>query len=289
MDTDERFNNVNRNQISGMEESSSNKIIDLNIGGDQYDSMREKLTSLPFGEDIEIVKKELLDKIIPDQLLVLHNQFFYISDLTSYTNVFVHPHLTRVLGYKPDFFLDYRNVYNCIHPQDVDFVMAFSQKSILYPRSWPKEVQLELRNNPYLMVFSLDFRIKRIDGTYIRVNRLTSCLKTDSDGRMIYTLSFYTDISHIKKNGNITWDWKGDPIGKFNVDDLCRKYLPQCFSSREREIIKLFSEGMSGNEIAGKLSISESTVITHRKHMLRKAKVKNTAELIKYAVDNGIL
>ena len=52
-------------------------------------------------------------------------------------------------------------------------------------------------------------------------------------------------------------------------------------SHREIEILELIGEGMIAKEIAQKLNISLSTVITHRKNLLSKFHVQNTAELIK--------
>lgn len=54
-------------------------------------------------------------------------------------------------------------------------------------------------------------------------------------------------------------------------------------SPRESEILELISEGMVAKEIASKLNISPSTVISHRKNIISKFNVHNTAELIKKA------
>ena len=54
-------------------------------------------------------------------------------------------------------------------------------------------------------------------------------------------------------------------------------------SPREKEILQLIANGYSAREIAGHLFISEATVVSHRKNLLIKFKVKNTAELIKKA------
>lgn len=59
-------------------------------------------------------------------------------------------------------------------------------------------------------------------------------------------------------------------------------------SKREMEIFKLFAEGISNRVIADKLFISVRTVETHKKNILSKLKLKTTADLIKYAILNGI-
>jgi DNA-binding NarL/FixJ family response regulator len=53
---------------------------------------------------------------------------------------------------------------------------------------------------------------------------------------------------------------------------------------REKEVLELIASGMTNNEIAQKLFVSSSTVDTHRKNLLAKFEVKNTASLIKMAV-----
>jgi two-component system response regulator NreC len=59
-------------------------------------------------------------------------------------------------------------------------------------------------------------------------------------------------------------------------------------SPREIEITQLFSEGLSFKEIADKLSISPRTVETHKKNILEKLDLKNTIELVRYALRNGL-
>ncbi len=60
-------------------------------------------------------------------------------------------------------------------------------------------------------------------------------------------------------------------------------------TKREIEIIKLIAQEMTNAEIAAKLNNSPMTIITHRKNLLRKLGVKNTAGLIKYAIHNGLI
>jgi DNA-binding NarL/FixJ family response regulator len=56
---------------------------------------------------------------------------------------------------------------------------------------------------------------------------------------------------------------------------------------REREILKLVAEGISNKGIADRLYISIRTVEHHRANIMRKLNIKNTANLIKYAVRMG--
>ncbi|ALD21111.1 response regulator [Hymenobacter sp. DG25A] len=64
---------------------------------------------------------------------------------------------------------------------------------------------------------------------------------------------------------------------------------PGGLSFREREVLQLIAEGMTTNEIAEKLFTSRRTIETHRQNLIEKTKVKNTAALIRYAMEQGII
>ena len=64
--------------------------------------------------------------------------------------------------------------------------------------------------------------------------------------------------------------------------------LPE-LTKREKEILRHIAEGLANSQIAAKLFISPSTVDTHRKNMLTKMQVNNTAALIRLAVENGLV
>jgi two-component system response regulator NreC len=60
-------------------------------------------------------------------------------------------------------------------------------------------------------------------------------------------------------------------------------------TDREREVLQLAAEGKPNKEIAGTLSISLTTVETHRTHILQKLGLHTVPELILYAVRKGII
>ncbi|MEZ4826694.1 MAG: response regulator transcription factor [Bacteroidia bacterium] len=67
-----------------------------------------------------------------------------------------------------------------------------------------------------------------------------------------------------------------------------KDHLP-ALTRREKEVLALISSGKTNPEIAGQLSVSVTTVDTHRKNLLAKFNVRNTAELIKIAAQNGLV
>jgi len=60
-------------------------------------------------------------------------------------------------------------------------------------------------------------------------------------------------------------------------------------SERERDIIQLLALGYTNQEIGGKLFISVRTVDTHRAHIMRKLQLGTRAELVMFALANGVI
>ena len=60
-------------------------------------------------------------------------------------------------------------------------------------------------------------------------------------------------------------------------------------TSREKEVCVWLAYGHTNGEIAEKLFISERTVESHRHHLMGKLNLKSRAELVRFAIDNGLL
>ena len=75
------------------------------------------------------------------------------------------------------------------------------------------------------------------------------------------------------------------------------KHLPEqgvgdryeLLSEREREVFQLVAEGRSSKDIAALLSVSPSTIETHRAHVMQKLDLHNTAELVLFAARRGLI
>jgi DNA-binding NarL/FixJ family response regulator len=60
-------------------------------------------------------------------------------------------------------------------------------------------------------------------------------------------------------------------------------------TQREKEVLTLLAYGHTNGEIADKLCISERTVETHRTNIMSKLELTSRAELVRFAIDNGLL
>lgn len=74
--------------------------------------------------------------------------------------------------------------------------------------------------------------------------------------------------------------------------DLLMKRPPEkniWLSQRERELLKLISEGLTNGEIADKIFLSPETIRGYRKNLLLKLGAKNTAVLVKMAIEQKLI
>jgi len=86
-------------------------------------------------------------------------------------------------------------------------------------------------------------------------------------------------------------------LSKSLADDVIDQFLGkgpaedplQRLSSRERQVLQLLADGYSVHDIASKLSLSPKTVETYRARMMEKVGIHNLANLIKFAIQQGIV
>jgi DNA-binding NarL/FixJ family response regulator len=68
-----------------------------------------------------------------------------------------------------------------------------------------------------------------------------------------------------------------------------RRHRPEDLTPREREILEQVWSGCTNRSIARQLGISVKTVEAHRANMMKKLRVSNTAQLLKAAIESGLL
>jgi DNA-binding NarL/FixJ family response regulator len=74
------------------------------------------------------------------------------------------------------------------------------------------------------------------------------------------------------------------------VDDMSAQFEGyKLLSAREREVFQLTAEGLSNAVISERLQISPRTTETHRTHIMRKLRLHSPADLVRYAIQHGII
>ena len=68
-----------------------------------------------------------------------------------------------------------------------------------------------------------------------------------------------------------------------------RRAEEDTLSAREREVLRLLARGHTNQEISKQLYISVRTAETHRAHIMQKLRLSSRAELVRYALEQGLL
>jgi DNA-binding NarL/FixJ family response regulator len=101
---------------------------------------------------------------------------------------------------------------------------------------------------------------------------LLTAIRAALDGKTYLTPSLAGEVIHAFQQGK---DAPSDPAAKL--------------TPRQREILQLLAEGRSAKEIASTLGISSRTVEFHKYQMMESVRVHNSAELIHFAIKQGIV
>ena len=122
-----------------------------------------------------------------------------------------------------------------------------------------------------------------------RKEYLYHCLSAGAEGYLLKEdadTELYAAVKKVQDGGV----YISPILSKDLTDDfvkMCRGDLrvpADKLTSREREVVKLIAEGHKNREIAELLCISIRTVENHRANIMKKLKLKNTSELVKYAI-----
>jgi DNA-binding NarL/FixJ family response regulator len=113
-----------------------------------------------------------------------------------------------------------------------------------------------------------------------------------------YLLKDSADVDLIQAVGAVSQgkSFFSPGVARLMLDDYVRQLADkgitdryESLSEREREIFQLIAEGKANKEIAVLLSISPSTVETHRARIMEKLDLHSAAEIVLYAVRRGVI
>jgi DNA-binding NarL/FixJ family response regulator len=118
----------------------------------------------------------------------------------------------------------------------------------------------------------------------VYMNRI---MENGGSGYLLKNLSKQELIDAIRtvSNGGVYFSFEAGKIYKSTLDKNSHLTV---LTKREKEVIKLIADGLTNLEISQRLFVSVDTVDTHRKNLYIKLNIRNTALLIRYAVENGL-
>jgi DNA-binding CsgD family transcriptional regulator len=211
----------------------------------------------------------------------------YILDYQTKKYQFISTNSEAVLGYTADEFMQKGSVFfqQKMHPDDMAiFSNKIFKKFIRYAGSVSEE---EIKQTH----FSLNYRFKKKDGSYVQILQHYMVLEVNDLNHPVLMLGFCFDISAYKKDDKMIFsiskiDQQGglSPIKSYSFPDA-----DLLISNREKEVLICLMDGLGSKQIASRLNISVYTVLAHRRNILKKTNCKNTSELTRYVLANGIV
>lgn len=175
-------------------------------------------------------------------------------------------------------FNDGAEIRNFIKTNEADIVLL----DITLPDSNGIELCAEIKKmRPETSVIMLSNRSER--------SIIMQCIQNGASGYLLKNATIDELHSCIRGalSGNIVFcNEVKEIISKPSQNELSG--IPR-LTKREKEILKLLTEGKTSVAIAEELFLSPLTVDTHRKNIIQKFQVKNVAELINVAVQNNLV
>ncbi|PLX15609.1 MAG: DNA-binding response regulator [Candidatus Muiribacterium halophilum] len=128
--------------------------------------------------------------------------------------------------------------------------------------------------------------------THYNEEYIEKALKIGVKGYLLKEESPESIVHAIKEiyKGNAYFSPKvSNSISRFFQKTGSSDYKSPTLTSREIEVIQLVSSGKTNKEIASLLGIKTNTANLHRKNILKKLNLKNTAELVRWAIKNSLV
>jgi len=114
-------------------------------------------------------------------------------------------------------------------------------------------------------------------------------LGKDSDQNSLLEAIYTLRNGHDYYSKSITHLLLNRYISSLKTDDLSQNTNLESLSSRQIEILKLWGESYSNQEIADRFFISVRTVESHKNHIMQKLNLKSTVDMVKFAIKNNII
>ena len=135
-----------------------------------------------------------------------------------------------------------------------------------------------------------DFHLINEHGKKVLINHKLTPLFLTNEGKLWKAMCIVS-ISHHQQSGNIAIHKQGtDEVWKLDVDNkLWHKSLKPKLTEREIEVLQLYAQGLTINQIADKLFVAPDTVKYYRRRIFDVLNVSNIVEALAYVVNNKII
>lgn len=229
------------------------------------------------------------------QMCAPGDSYYYILNVSDFSLDYIHPNVEKVIGIKHHE-TSMEKLLSTALPEEMENILKKEKITSEFFYS-------HLNQDDYLSYkIMYTYKCTGLKGKLqIMMLQWTPISLSDS-GKIQHVFGIHTDISHL---GNVTTDWVSfislngkksylnikAKNGRFDpkLANIEKKRVIDNLTKREKEIVKLMSQGLSAKAISEKLFISFNTTRTHRKNILFKTNCSNTAELMTKYIGEGLI
>lgn len=198
---------------------------------------------------------------------------------------FVSDNVTELTGHLPEDFLDggVPWAFGLLHPDDVDLIVRGSKEIVDWLATAP---DAQRRSHAMLATY----RLRNGDGTYTWWQAHQVGLYYTATGALLYFANWATDVNAIYRLSVPTCRLQyTDASGKRITVPMPSASTANPLTTRELEVLRLVVTGQTSQDISERLSISKTTVDTHRHHILEKLNCRNSVDLTQMAIAMGLV
>ena len=199
------------------------------------------------------------------------SQALYIMSIKDERLVYQR-NILKLLGYHEQEFR-FDNMFGMMHRDDKPIVETIVKNTLAFS---------ELNGMSESAVLYMTYRMKRKDGNYIKVQRISGISSVTASNALDTNYSIIQDISYMGLSTAVRWDWNSPILNKEAYQKYIKVLPEDLFSKRELQIYQLMQKGLKSAEIAEKLSISLNTVKSHKHKMVLKTGIFSTGDLVDY-------
>jgi DNA-binding CsgD family transcriptional regulator len=245
-----------------------------------------------------LLTKNHLGKVSDDERLPQHDYLEAVKAFSrlTYESIYVINYETMTFEYvseNPLFLCGYSSAevmamgyefyFKNVPESDLKLLHSINEAGFDFFEGLPGEEKIQ-----YSITY--DFYLLNRDGRKILINhKLTPLLLTRE--KKMWKAMCIVSISHHKSPGNVWIQKQGsDAIWELDLNDKTwRKSEKPKLTKREIEVLYLYAQGFSINEIAEKVSVTPDTVKYYRRQIFDRLHVSTIAEALSYAVNSKIV
>lgn len=238
----------------------------------------------------DILKKHIEQQILIDEFLPDSASFFFVVEPVSHTYHFMGKQQESISGYTNAEVMSrgMEFLFACLHPEDVPIL-----QDKIYPKIAETLGELSEKEDIRKTVTKFNYRFKTKSGMYLTFLEHLYVLETDQARKpALFLGNIITLETEEVLPVRLT-------IKMMRGNDLLETIHSAAYSSlkplfgnitiRELDILHKLAMGKTSKQIGKELSISNHTVDTHRRNLLKKLQCNSVVELTRLAFQNGLL